>query len=94
MGRHAEAVEILSTLEGTARSRYVPPVAMALVHLGLGEDDKAFAWLEKALIARDVHLMFLTADPKWDPLRSDHRFDAVMTRCGFTVNADGREAVP
>jgi hypothetical protein len=84
-GRVAEAREILRTLETLSRDRYVPPYAMALVSLGLGEKDATFAWLERALAAGDVHLMFLTADPKWDPLRQDPRFKAILAKCGFLV---------
>ena len=40
----------------------VPPYALALVHAGLGDADAAFEWLERAYVARDVHLMFLTVD--------------------------------
>ena len=42
-----------------------------------------FGWLERALAVRDVHLMYLTTDPKWDPYRSDPRFVALLARCGF-----------
>jgi hypothetical protein len=53
------------------------------VHAGLGETDELFAWLEKAFTARDVHLIYLPVDPKWDPFRSDPRFAALLARCGF-----------
>ena len=74
-------------LEATSRDRYVPPYAMALVHAGLGERDAVFEWLDRAYAARDVHLIFLRVDPKWDGYRSDPRFDALLTRCRFTAGS-------
>jgi TolB-like protein/DNA-binding winged helix-turn-helix (wHTH) protein len=86
-GRIAEAREVLRTLEAVARERYMPPYAIALVHAGLGEREAMFDWLDKAYVARDVHLIFLPVDPKWDPYRTDARFQALVTRCGFTPTA-------
>lgn len=83
-GRTAEAREVLSTLETDAKARYVPPYAMALVHAGLGDRDAAFDWLGQAYAARDVHLIYLPVDPKWDTYRADPRFTALLVRCGFT----------
>ena len=83
-GRTAAAQEMLNTLENTGRTRYVPPFAMALIEAGLGERDPLFDYLEKAYDARDVHLMYLPVDVKWDPYRSDPRFVDLLTRCGFT----------
>jgi tetratricopeptide (TPR) repeat protein len=82
-GRLDEAREVLATLEAAARERYVPPYAIALVHAGLGERDAAFAWLDRAYTARDVHLIFLPVDAKWDEYRQDSRFTALISRCGF-----------
>lgn len=82
-GRVAEAREILGTLEGVARERYVPPYAMALVHAGLGDSDAALEWLHKGFEAHDVHLVFLTVDPKWDPYRRTVGFADLLQRCGF-----------
>lgn len=84
-GRPAEARAILAAFASAARTRYVPPYALALIHAGLGERDAAFEWLERAYAARDVHLIFLTQDPKWDGYRDDPRFSALLTRCGFDV---------
>jgi TolB-like protein/DNA-binding winged helix-turn-helix (wHTH) protein/Flp pilus assembly protein TadD len=84
MGRAAEARDVLKTLQTAARERYVPPYAIALVHAGLGETDAMFKSLERAYLERDVHLIFLTVDPKWDDYRRDDRFTALLSRCGFS----------
>jgi TolB-like protein/DNA-binding winged helix-turn-helix (wHTH) protein/tetratricopeptide (TPR) repeat protein len=82
-GRARDARDVLDMLAAISRQRYVPPYAFALVHAGLDERDAVFAWLERAYAARDVHLMFLTVDPKWDPYRADPRFIDLLARCGF-----------
>ena len=50
---------------------------------GVGRSRTSFEWLERAYEARDVHLIFLTADAKWDPFRRDQRFEALLERAGF-----------
>jgi DNA-binding winged helix-turn-helix (wHTH) protein/Flp pilus assembly protein TadD len=87
LGRADEAREVLRTLVAIARERYVPPYAMALVHAGLGEPDDCFEWLERSFDARDVHLVFLPIDSKWDVVRDDPRFSALLKRCGFASAA-------
>jgi tetratricopeptide (TPR) repeat protein len=87
LGRAQEAREVLTTLESLSRERYVPPYAMALVNAGLDQRDAAFEWLESAYEAHDVHLIFLTVDPKWDAFRTDARFLALLRQCGFAAPA-------
>lgn len=82
-GRGDEAREVLRTIESIAASRYLPPCAAALVYAALGEADAAFECLHRAYAARDVHLVYLPADPKWDALRADRRFTTLLERCGF-----------
>ncbi|MBA2602616.1 MAG: winged helix-turn-helix domain-containing protein [Acidobacteria bacterium] len=83
LGRTVEAEEALRALAATAATRYVPPYASALVHAGLGNSTAAFEWLDRAFTARDVNLIFLPSDPKWDPYREDQRFRSLLQRCGF-----------
>lgn len=88
-----EARELLGTLETVSQQKYVPPYASALVHAGLGQEDLAFQFLERALDVRDVHLAFLTCDPKWDALRADLRFVSLLARCGFPGKAEAKSLV-
>ena len=41
-------------------------------------------WLERSYQDRDVHLVFLPVDPKWDSFREDGRFQALLRRCRFS----------
>ena len=84
-GRASQARTILQALEAEARARYVPPYALALIHAGLGDRDEAFGWLERAYAARDVHLIYLGIDAKWDGFRDDPRFRDLLARCGFPL---------
>ena len=77
----------MQTLEAIARERYVPPYAIAQVHLGLGQQEQALDWLDRAFEVRDVHLILLPADPQWDPVRGDARFVALLKPCGFATPA-------
>jgi TolB-like protein/Flp pilus assembly protein TadD len=88
LGRTVEAQEVLATLDAVSRERYFPPYASALVLLGLGEHERALEWLERAYDARDVHLIFLPVDPKWDALQKDARLRDLLKRCGFTLVKD------
>jgi tetratricopeptide (TPR) repeat protein len=83
LGKTEDARGVLSSLEAVSRNRYVPPYAMALVHAGLRENDRALDWLNRAHDAHDVHLALLTIDPKWDAFRADPRFMDLLGRCAF-----------
>lgn len=89
VGRTDEALEVVSTLAAISRERYVPPYAMALVHAGLGQQELAMDWLDRAYESRDVHLAFLPVDPKWDAFRSDPRFVGLLWRCDFNRSTAG-----
>jgi TolB-like protein/Flp pilus assembly protein TadD len=83
LGRRVEAEEALRALATASATRYVPPYASALVHAGLGNSTAVFEWLDRAFMMRDVNLIFLAGDPKWDPYRQDPRFSSLVKRCGF-----------
>ncbi|MBA3832805.1 MAG: winged helix-turn-helix domain-containing protein [Chthoniobacterales bacterium] len=82
-GETAKARAGLEELKALSAARYIPPHNMAVIHLGLGEREEAFASLETAFQDHDVRLSFLRVDPKWDAFRSDPRFGALLARLGL-----------
>ena len=50
---------------------------MALVYVGLEDNDRAFEWLEKAFEARSWELPMLKASPLFDDMRSDPQVPCV-----------------
>lgn len=92
-GRRDEAEQVLSALEAISHERYVPPYAFALIHIGLGHTERALDWLQHAFNVRDVHVIWLPMDPKWDPLRNEASFVRLLERCGFP-NASAAIVMP
>lgn len=82
-GRQREARTMLDGLQDLSKPRPAAPVRLALVHIALGETDRAFEWLEKAIEARDWQMALLNVEPAFDPLRSDQRFATLVERVGL-----------
>jgi len=87
-GRRVEAERTINDLILTSQTRYMPPCGIALAYVALGNREAAFEWLEKAYEARDVHLVFLPIDQKWNPLRQDPKFQDILKRCHFAVKTN------
>ncbi len=82
-GRAEEARGTLRQLEELSRQRYVSPFDVALVHIGLGDEDSAFERLEKAFQERSSWLITLKVDPIFDTIRPDPRFAGLVRRIGL-----------
>jgi tetratricopeptide (TPR) repeat protein len=89
-GRQREARAMLDGLREIAKPRTPAPFRIAMVHIALGETDRAFEWLEKAIDARDWQMGLLNVEPAFDPLRSDQGFAALVERVGLPRQADIR----
>ncbi|MEO6588144.1 MAG: hypothetical protein ABIP06_02340, partial [Pyrinomonadaceae bacterium] len=62
---------------------WIPPYNIALIYKGLGKNEKVFDYLEKAFTEKDVRIVFLKVEPKWNNLRSEPRFIELMRRMNF-----------
>lgn len=82
-GRRVEALNSLQALQAQSVQRYVSPYHMAMVYAGLGEQDKAFEWLEKAYEDREGRITILKVAPEFDSLRKDRRFAELVKRVGL-----------
>ncbi|MGE5358699.1 MAG: TPR end-of-group domain-containing protein [Bacteroidales bacterium] len=83
LGRRREAEAVLAELEQRAAVRYVPPSSAAVIYLGLGNVEQALASLEHAYRERDVHLLELGVEPKWDDIRHHPRFRELVRAIGL-----------
>jgi TolB-like protein/Flp pilus assembly protein TadD len=82
LGEKDEADARIQQMLELKRERYVPAYNPALVFAGLGQTEKALDWLNQAFEERDVHIPFLL-DHKWNELRSEPRFTALLRRCNL-----------
>jgi serine/threonine protein kinase/Tfp pilus assembly protein PilF len=84
LGKETEAREILKQLDEIATTgKYVTPISRAWIYLGLGENDKAFEWLEKAYETHATWIVYIKIDPYYVNIRSDPRFKALLKKMGF-----------
>jgi len=82
-GRRGDALRLLAELKERRKAGYVPAGAFVLAYLGLGENDQAFAWLERAYNEQSNILQFLKVHPFFDPIRADPRFADLVRRVGL-----------
>jgi hypothetical protein len=57
--------------------------SIAIIYAGLGDNDRALDWLEKAYQERSTGLLTLKVHPIFDGLRSDQRFRSLLRRIGL-----------
>jgi len=79
-GNKEEAEKLLTDLVRQSKKQYVSPYYFAVVYVGLGENEKAMEWLEKAFADRSNGLVFMKVEPELDNLRSNQRFLALQKR--------------
>jgi cytochrome c-type biogenesis protein CcmH/NrfG len=78
-----EAEKLLSQLVAESKHQYVSPYYFAVAYVGLGENQTALDWLEKAYTDRSNGLVFLKVEPALDGLRQDPRFIALQHKLNF-----------
>ncbi len=76
LGRTRETHDVLDEMRRS--KRYVSPYHIAIIHVGLRENDQAFEWLGKAYQDGGPWLLYLKVDPRLDGLRSDSRYTDLL----------------
>lgn len=87
-GKKSEAVRRLEVLIDNARSGGLA-LAVATVHLGLGEIDRAFEWLDKAVQEREGGLIWLNVNQRFAQLCGDPRFQNIVAQIGLVAPTAG-----
>ena len=80
-GRKEEARRIAKDLEGDQGRSSVADSNIAMIYVGLGNNDQAMIWLNKAYLARFNPSILLR--PAFDPLRSNPGFQNLLSRIGL-----------
>lgn len=82
-GEKSEAKQILRELTVTNHAGYVSPVYLAMICAGLGDNETALSWLEKAHEQRNATLSGILMEPQFENLRGDPRFVKLTQEIGL-----------
>lgn len=88
-GKSDKARDTLLRLHAMADIRHVDAYGFAMIHIGLGEFDRALEYLETAYQDRNAWMVYLQVAPQLDPLRSDPRFHSLLQRMDFPSQSRG-----
>ncbi len=83
MGQRPPAEKIISELKERSAKEYIDPALIAYIYIALNDKDQAFAWMDKAVVDRSGFIGWLQVEPKFDPLRTDARYAALVKRMGL-----------
>jgi hypothetical protein len=90
--RQANESICFAKLDQLSGRRYVEPYWMAVAWTGLGDHDKAIHFLNEAYRLRSPNLETIQADPLFDPLHPDPRFQELLHEIGFPSGSANRTA--
>jgi TolB-like protein/Tfp pilus assembly protein PilF len=68
LGREAEARQMLDRIEGFRGRAWIPPTALAFLHLALGDYDAAVACIEQGYKEKDFSIRLIESDPRFQPV--------------------------
>lgn len=83
IGRRDDARALLADLRERTHREWVSPIALARIHIGLGEEDEALLELERAYQERAYTIVALDVETRWDPIRARSRFQDLRRAVGL-----------
>ena len=78
--RYSEALGLIDELKSQSAKRYISPLGIAVIYIGLQKRDLAMEWIEKAYLDRTDVLVWLKRDPIYDSIRAHPGFQALVRR--------------
>ncbi len=83
-GKREQAVKLLEEIQSDTFGDYKSPTLVAMVKFGLGENDEAFSWLERAYQEHDLGLLYFREFPWCSEYRSDPRWLVIERKMGLS----------
>lgn len=83
LGDRSAAAQSLEVLEARTEAEHVPPLYLALAHLGTGRPDAALAHIDRAHELRDPGLVYLKSRPGLRDLAGQERYEEVARAVGL-----------
>lgn len=84
-GKKEQARHILYDLNVRSEKEYVSAFEIALVYMGLGNNQLTLKWLDKAYLERSDWLVHMNVTPIFDTIRSDHRFVELVKKMKLEI---------
>jgi serine/threonine protein kinase/tetratricopeptide (TPR) repeat protein len=82
-GPQAGARGLAHVFDAITKDRWLPTEFVIDTEFYAGDKEKLLAWLEQAYKNREQVILHLKSDHRWDPYRSDPRFQEIYRRVGL-----------
>lgn len=85
LGEREKALEILREIKSLSEQagEYVSPFYFAILYAGLGDKEETFSFLGKAIEDKSAEIESLLHDPMFESIRSDPRFEVLLSKAGI-----------
>lgn len=90
VGNRDTAERLFEELIATQEKEYARYIFLAQASVALGNAERTLDWLERAYEQRDPLLVFVKADPSFDPLLGLPRFRRLLRRIGLQADQERR----
>jgi hypothetical protein len=88
MGKRAESQRLLDQLLERKDTQRGKAFEIAVIYAGLGDENRAFDWIERAAENREFGVVLLGATVMLEDLRSDPRFDLMWEEIGLKTKPE------
>jgi serine/threonine protein kinase len=91
VGDRAGALDTAAKLVAERQEHYISATHLAALYAALNETERAFSYLEMGLAEHDPWMLWIAADPRFDNVRADARFDQLLHSIGLTSGINDSE---
>jgi hypothetical protein len=79
-GKTSEARRVIAELRERSKSVFVDPYFVALIYLGMGNEQATLQWLNRAYVVRSTFLISISTEPKWKTMMGRPGLQAFLAK--------------